>query len=160
MTSEEFINEVRIIRPALILQARHNLGADEEEAEDVVQDALLRLWKIHPELKSPMSKMAAIVVRNLAVDRLRQKQKWKAVTIPPPDEECTDDERINRILNIIESLPPMQQMVLRLRHMEGMEMKDIAEITGTSEVAVRKTLSRARQSVRNKYFTNKGNDDE
>lgn len=49
-------------------------------------------------------------------------------------------------------LPDKQQTVLQLRHMEGMGMADIAELTGSSEVAVRKALSRARQAVRNIYL--------
>ena len=38
--------------------------------------------------------------------------------------------------------------ILRLRHLEGMEMNEIAVLTGSSEVAIRKALSRARQAVR------------
>ena len=45
----------------------------------------------------------------------------------------------------------MQQTILRLRHIEGMEMKEIAELTGSTEVAIRKTLSRARQTLKQQY---------
>ena len=55
------------------------------------------------------------------------------------------------MMNIVEQLPPMQQTILRLRHIEGMTMADIAAITGTNEVALRKALSRARQAVRLQY---------
>jgi RNA polymerase sigma-70 factor (ECF subfamily) len=56
------------------------------------------------------------------------------------------------MLAIIETLPSLQQTILRLRHIEGMEMKDIAELIGTNEVAIRKALSRARQAVRTQYM--------
>jgi RNA polymerase sigma-70 factor (ECF subfamily) len=46
----------------------------------------------------------------------------------------------------------LQQTILRLRHMEGMELRDIAALTGSSEVATRKALSRARQAVRLQYM--------
>ena len=46
----------------------------------------------------------------------------------------------------------MQQTILRLRHIEGMEMSDIAEMTGSNEVALRKVLSRARQAVRLQFL--------
>ena len=62
------------------------------------------------------------------------------------------DESLDRLMAIVESLPSMQQTILRLRHMEGMEMSDIAEITGSNEVAVRKALSRARQAVRMQFL--------
>jgi RNA polymerase sigma-70 factor (ECF subfamily) len=49
----------------------------------------------------------------------------------------------------------MQQTIVRMRHMEGMEMAEIAELIGTSEVAVRKSLSRARQSILKKMNNEK-----
>ena len=55
------------------------------------------------------------------------------------------------MMKVIEQLPSKQQTILRLRHMEGMEMKDIAEPIGTNEVAIRKSLSRARMAVRDEY---------
>jgi RNA polymerase sigma-70 factor (ECF subfamily) len=54
-------------------------------------------------------------------------------------------------MNLIEALPTMQQTILRLRHVEGMEYSEIARITGSSEEAVRKALSRARLAIREKY---------
>ena len=68
------------------------------------------------------------------------------------EADAGDDERLARILSVIEGLPPLQQTILRLRHMEGMELRDIAALTGSSEVAVRKALSRARQAVRLQYM--------
>ena len=56
------------------------------------------------------------------------------------------------MMGIVDSLPSLQRTSLRLRHMEGVEMKDIAEIIGSSEVALRKALSRARQAVRQQYM--------
>lgn len=139
------------MRPQLINQARRYL-ADTDDAEDVVQDALLRLWLIRSQLQVPMERMAAVVVRNLCVDHLRRRKPRVPVDQLPEQEQPTADERIDRILAIVDMLPPLQQTILRLRHMEGMEMADIAELTGSNEVAVRKALSRARQAVREKYL--------
>ena len=61
-------------------------------------------------------------------------------------------ENLDRLMAIVESLPSMQQTILRLRHIEGMEMSDIAEMTGSNEVALRKVLSRARQAVRLQFL--------
>ena len=58
-------------------------------------------------------------------------------------------------MKIIDRLPTLQQTLIRLRHMENMEMKDIAALVGSNEVAVRKALSRARQAIRNKYLNDK-----
>ena len=48
-------------------------------------------------------------------------------------------------------VPTLQQTILRLRHIEGMEMREIAELTGSSEVAIRQTLSRARKALKQQY---------
>ncbi|WP_461186510.1 RNA polymerase sigma factor, partial [Trueperella pyogenes] len=53
------------------------------------------------------------------------------------------------------TLPTMQQTILRLRHMEGMEMQQIAELIGSNEVAVRKALSRARKAIKAQYLNRK-----
>ena len=147
MTTEVFKQEAQTIRPQLINQARRYLG-DADEAEDVVQDALLRLWQMCPELKSPMRPLATVVVRNLAIDHPHMEPLGQLAV----EEETQVDARLERVLTVIDTLPPMQQTILRLRHMESMEMSEIAELTGSSEVAVRKALSRARQAVREKYL--------
>lgn len=152
MTTEEFKQEAQTIRLQLVNQVRRYLN-DADEAEDVVQDALLRLWQMHAELRSPMLPMAMIVTRNIAIDRLRRRQHVEPLCQQMADDAPTADERMERILAIIDTLPTMQQTILRLRHIEGMEMSDIAEIIGSTEVAVRKALSRARQTVREKYFS-------
>ena len=150
MTTEEFKQEAATIRLQLANQARRYLG-DADEAEDVVQDALLRLWLMHSQLEVPMERMAAVVVRNLCIDHLRRHKPRETVEQLADAAQPAVDERIDRVLAIIDTLPPLQQTILRLRHMEGMEMADIAELTGSTEVAVRKTLSRARKKVREMY---------
>ena len=138
------------MRPQLINQARRYL-ADTDDAEDVVQDALLRLWQMREQLTPPLVRMAVVVTRNLAIDHLRRRRPAASLELVAAEEEPSADERTERILAIVDMLPPLQQTILRLRHMEGMEMADIAELTGSTEVAVRKTLSRARKKVRELY---------
>lgn len=150
MTSEEFKQEAQALRPQLISLAKRYLK-DTDEAEDVVQDALLKLWQMHGELRSPMAAMAATITRNLSIDRLRRQHRTEPIRQIAEDEPQAD-ERTERILAIIETLPTMQQTILRLRHLEEMEMKEIAELTSSTEVAVRKALSRARMAVRQQYL--------
>lgn len=130
--------------------ARRYLADD--DAEDTVQDALLRLWQMVDKLRMPLDGLASVLVRNLCVDKERRRHRTLALTEAGDYEDNGRDERIERMMGIIESLPSLQQTILRLRHMEGMEMKDIAEIIGSSEVALRKALSRARQAVRQQYM--------
>ncbi len=157
MTQEEYKDEVRRIRPKLLSVARRYVGDD--DAEDTVQDVLLRLWQMLDELRLPVDALATVLVRNQCVSLLRKQRH--AVALPAAIASdgfsvgvATDStgENLDRLMAIVESLPSMQQTILRLRHIEGMEMSDIAEMTGSNEVALRKVLSRARQAVRLQFL--------
>ena len=65
------------------------------------------------------------------------------------------NERLEHLMKVLGTLPEMQQAIVKMRHMEGLEMAEIAELIGTSEVAVRKSLSRARQSILKKMNNEK-----
>jgi RNA polymerase sigma-70 factor (ECF subfamily) len=151
MTQEEFKEEAQRLRPRLMLTARRYLGDD--DAEDTVQDALLRLWQMVGELRQPFDALALRLTRNLCIDKVRRKRPTLTLTDSGETGEADDnDERIERMMAVVSTLPDLQQTVLRLRHLEGMEMNEIADLIGSSEVAIRKALSRARQAVRQKYM--------
>ena len=151
MTQEEFKEEAQRLRPRLMLTARRYLGDD--DAEDTVQDALLRLWQMVGELRQPFDALALRLTRNLCIDKVRRKRPTLTLTDSgETDQAENDDERIERMMAVVSTLPDLQQTVLRLRHLEGMEMNEIADLTGSSEVAIRKALSRARQTVRQIYL--------
>lgn len=150
MTQEGYKEEARRLRPRLLQTAQRYLSDD--DAEDTVQDVLLRLWQMVDTLRMPIDTLAQVLVRNFCVDRLRRSRPSLTLTDNCEQAEETEtDERIERVLAIIDTLPTLQQTILRLRHIEGMEMKQIAELTGSSEVAIRKTLSRARLSLKRQY---------
>jgi len=147
------MEEARRVRPQLLLVARRYLSDD--DAEDVVQDALLRLWQMVGEVRRPMDALASVLTRNLCISQLRRQRCPSGLSeenITSEDSDYADDERLSRMLAIIETLPSLQQTILRLRHIDGMEMKDIATLIGSNEVAIRKALSRARQTVRIQYL--------
>ena len=150
MTQEEYKEEARRLRPRLLLTARRYLC--EDDAEDTVQDVLLRLWQMVDQLHRPIDALATVLVRNFCVDRLRRERPSLALTANSEQaDETESDERIERIMAMIDALPTLQQTILRLRHMEDMGIEEIAELTGSSEVAIRKALSRARQTLRQQY---------
>ncbi len=144
------MEEAQRLRPQLMLMARRYLGDD--DAEDVVQDALLRLWQMVGELRQPFDALALRLTRNLCIDMLRQRKPTVMLTDSSETGETDSDERIERMMAVISTLPTLQQTILRLRHLEGMEMNEIADLIGSSEVAIRKALSRARQAVRQIYL--------
>lgn len=154
MTVDEYKEEANRLRPMLVATAQRYLN-DADGAEDIAQDALLRLWQLCPQLKIPIGGLAQVLVRNLCIDHLRRRKPREGIEALPPNvtlhSETADHERIERMMQVVETLPDVQQTILRLRHMEGMEMKDIARLMQMEEPAVRKALSRARQAVRNQF---------
>lgn len=155
MTTEEFEIEIVRLRPKLIEKARKYLR-DDDEAEDVVQDALCRLWQMCDKLHLPIDALAMVLTRNLCINKLqRQKPTVSLGQHQAEGDNTSNHQRVERMMSIIETLPELQQLILRLHHMEGMKTRDIAEMTQMSEAAIRKALSRARMMVREKYLNNR-----
>ena len=153
MTKSEYEIAMQRLRPMLIAEATKYLG-DANDAEDMVQDAMMRLWQMCSQLHSPVDGLARILVRNLCLDAIRRRKPREGIEALPAaignSNEAVEHERIERMMSVVESLPDVPQTILRLRHMEGMEMIDIARLLQMEEAAVRKALSRARQAVREK----------
>jgi RNA polymerase sigma-70 factor (ECF subfamily) len=64
-------------------------------------------------------------------------------------------DELEQLLKIIGRLPDLQQSILRMKHLDGLETDEIAALTGSSHEAVRMNLSRARKKVRD-WFLEKG----
>lgn len=148
------MDEAKAMRPMLLNVARNILGSD-EEAEDVVQDAMLRLWQLRDEPIRNLKGFARIVVRNLSLSKVRRKSQTVDISHADIADEAETErnEQIDRMMELVDALPTMQQTVLRLRHMQEMTMADIATLIETSEAAVRQSLSRARRSIIEQYKT-------
>jgi RNA polymerase sigma-70 factor (ECF subfamily) len=67
-------------------------------------------------------------------------------------EEVSHTEMLASVLEIIDTLPSKQQIVLRLKHIESMEVEDIARVAQMSIDAVYQNLSRARRSILQKFI--------
>ena len=96
MTQEEFKDEVGRLRPKLLGVARRYVG--DEDAEDVVQDVLLRLWQMLAELRLPIDALASVLTRNMAVSLLRRQPRPQPDASMMADEaDAGDDERDEEI---------------------------------------------------------------
>ena len=69
-----------------------------------------------------------------------------------PEESLIDSEETAGVMEIIASLPSVQQAVIRMKHIEGLEVGEIARITGSTPGAIRVALSRARQSIKDIFM--------
>ena len=161
MSQERFKAEILPIRDKLFHIAQKILVV-EEEAEDAVQEVLLKLWHTRDSLdkyESPAA-FATAVIKNHCLDRLKVKNRQESLDETYNARAGTDNpylqlERKNTedlIRKIIEKLPQLQQAIIRMKDMEEYEVEEIAEITGTKVESVRMNLSRARKKVREEYI--------
>ena len=161
MSQERFKAEILPIRERLFHIAQRIL-VEEQEAEDAVQEVLLKLWHSRDSLNnydSPAA-FATTVTKNLCLDRLKVKNRQESLNDAYNERAGNDNpylqlERKNTteiLQKIIENLPPLQQAIIRMKDMEEYEVEEIAEITGTNIDAVRVNLSRARKKVREEYI--------
>jgi len=150
-----FSNKVLVLSETLYRTAKSIL-LDEELAKDSVQDLYLKLWEKRNSLHEVenMTAFALKVLRNLCLDKLRKKKEIDAISevemvrAPSLHEIVEHKDMIRVIKKLIDQLPELQRTIIRLRDVEGLEIKNIAYITSTSENAVMVNLSRARQKIR------------
>jgi RNA polymerase sigma factor (sigma-70 family) len=161
MSQELFKAEILPIRQKLLFHAQRILE-NEFEAEDAVQEVLLKLWHIREKLPDydNVAAFATTVTKNHCLDRLKVMKRTDPLDDSHQARAAFDNpylqmERKNTELilkQIIEGLPPLQQAIIRMKDMEEYEVEEIAEITGTKPDAVRTNLSRARKKVREEYL--------
>ena len=157
MEQQEFEEWVRRMRQRLLAEARQRLG-DADEAEDTVQDAVLKLWAMRTELSQyhSMDGLGVVMVRRMALNKKRQ---WHASQqqMPlladdhTPETALISREERERLEHLLLSLPSAQQAVLRMKHIDGMEVAEIARTTGSTPEAVRQCLSRARRNMMKQF---------
>lgn len=146
----------KMYRFALALVRRH------DEAEDAIQDVSASLWRRWAELDAVRSveAYAMSAVKNRCLDYLRSApvkigeaiQPFHAVHEQTPYASVEQADMVAWVGKLVAALPVQQQMLIRLRDVEGYELSEVAEILGMSEGAVRTGLSRARQRIREKLL--------
>ncbi|MDD7318594.1 MAG: sigma-70 family RNA polymerase sigma factor [Prevotella sp.] len=141
------------------------LTANTVEAEDLVQEAFMRLWLKRNELHDVVSPLSFGIrtMRNIFLDRLRKRHIRESdrdlaeVTITEnatAESSLIATETLQSILLLIEKLPEQQRRIITMKDLEGMTYEQIAQQTGLSEAGVRTSLSRARQALRQQFKAN------
>ncbi|WP_152467011.1 RNA polymerase sigma factor [Sulfitobacter sp. THAF37] len=144
------------LTPRLFAHARRVLG-DTAEAEDVTQEALLRLWKIAPGWRTGEARVGTWcyrVVANLCTDRLRKRRSVPLDTVAEPEDprpEAADRlqqlARRDALQAALESLPDRQRQAVVLRHIEGLSNPEIAEILDIGVEAVESLTARGKRGL-------------
>lgn len=163
MTAEEFKKQYLPYQQKLYRIA-FRLLEDSFDAEDIVQNAYLKIWNKRNELLHIENKEAfcVVLIRNLCLDFLRSKKKHYTLSIEETDlsekaqtiDEIDLKSDLERVKYLIGLLPEQQRKVLILKHYDEYSLEEIEEITGLKSVHIRVLLSRARKKIRELFIYN------
>jgi len=132
-------------------------GAGKDEAEDIAQDVMLRLWQMHDELSryESVEALASLMARHLLRNHQRRRQPEKldeavvvSLSTSPHDllEMKEDDEWLTAKL---QQLPTTQRTLLYMRQVERRSHEEIARLLGIETTSVSTLLARARRTLLN-----------
>ncbi len=135
---------------------------DESKAKDLYQDLMMRLWERRQQLDGIENTRAFLLtsVRNRCIDILRKEPatgELSAETVdilPNPHQRAEQSDTLNYLHRLIDELPEMQRIIIRLKDVEELDTGEIARIVSMTENAVTVNLSRARKKLREKIVTN------
>ncbi|MEO0938577.1 MAG: RNA polymerase sigma factor [Pseudomonadota bacterium] len=147
------------LAPRVYAQAYRMLG-DTAEAEDVAQEAMMRLWRVAPDWRAGEAKVSTWLYRvaaNLCTDRLRRRRR--AVpgldAVPEPADPAPSAEaglqaaaRTDALSRALAALPERQRLAVVLRHIEGLANPEIAQIMEIGVEAVESLTARGKRALR------------
>lgn len=134
-----------------------------EEAQDVVQDTLIKVWNRRDEWDDidSIEAYSLTVCRNLSLDRMKKKshqtESLDSIPTETPDqngspyEQMLQKDRIDLVKRMVNSLPEKQRSCMQLRDFEGRSYKEISQILNISEDQVKVNIFRARQAIKQRY---------
>ncbi|MCF6317392.1 MAG: RNA polymerase sigma factor [Marinosulfonomonas sp.] len=130
---------------------------ERSEAEDVVQEAMLRLWKIAPDWRQGEAKVTTWlyrVVTNLCTDRLRKRRDVALDAVAEPDDGrasvaqgMIEAQRAAALTAALATLPERQRQAVVLRHLEGATNPEIAQVLEISVEAVESLTARGKRAL-------------
>ena len=158
MTQEEFTHIANEMRRKSVSIAQ-GFGYGLEDAEDIAQDVMLKLWCLHEKMDDAarLKASVAIITKQVCIDKWRTTHIQTRVgdTMPIVDEDSLYDkleyaELEQWMKEQIDNLPSTSSIVLRMRQLEHRELSEIAEILDIRQTSVSTLLSRARNELLNK----------
>lgn len=127
------------------------------EAEDVAQDAMMRLWQMAPSWEPGQAKVSTWLYRvtlNLCLDRKRKKKPDALSDVAEPEDDAAsvvdrmqDDARKDALQVALSKLPDRQREAVILRHIEELSNPEIAGVMGISVEAVESLTARGKRAL-------------
>ena len=161
MKEISFRNDILPLKDKLYRLALR-ITLDSAEAEDIVQDTMIRVWNKRDEWAqfNSIEAFCLTVARNLAIDR-SQKSEAQNIELTTETQEMSDgstperqlerSEQMDLVRKLINELPEKQRTIIQLRDIEEKSYKEIADVMQLTEDQVKVTLFRARQRIKAKY---------
>ncbi|QEH42327.1 RNA polymerase sigma factor [Chitinophaga sp. XS-30] len=160
MSSEVFMTQIMPIKQKLYRFALRLLG-NEEDAKDIIQDALIKVWH-NKEKMGELQNLEAWcmrITRNLALDKIKSRKYrmtddlGRAQEVPAspqhnPHQTAEKSDLMRRVHGLINKLPEKFRTILQLRDMDGLSYQEIAEVLEIEMSEVKVNLHRARKQVR------------
>lgn len=130
-------------------------GAGKDEAEDIAQDVMLRLWQMHDELNryESVEALAALMARHLLRNHQRRRPPEaldEAMIVSlntSPHDELEEKENDEWLTKRLQQLPTTQRTLLYLRQVERRSHEEIARLLGIEITSVSTLLARARRTL-------------
>lgn len=163
MKKISFQNDVLPLKNKLFRLALR-ITLNREEAEDVVQDTMIKVWNARDRWQEfdSIEAYSLTIARNLSLDRIKKMENQNDSleeqtterldeTSSTPSERMIQKDKLNIVRNIINELPEKQRSCLQLRDIEGKSYKEIADILSITEDQVKVNIFRARQTVKQRF---------
>ena len=161
MKKVSFRNDVLPLKNQLFRLALR-ITLSREEAEDIVQDTMIKVWDKRYEWSNidSIEAYSLRICRNLSLDRLKKRdnqndsleeEQLDTVHTSTPQDRLIDQDRLRVVKEIVDSLPEKQRSCMQLRDFEGKQYKEIADILGITEEQVKVNIFRARQTVKQQF---------
>lgn len=145
------------LTPRVLAHAYRMLG-DRAEAEDIAQEAMLRLWNVAADWRVGEAKVTTWlyrVVGNLCTDQLRKRRAVPLEDAPEPLDDAMSapdrlmaEARAKAVMAALKKLPERQRRAVILRHFEGLSNPDIAEVMGIGVEAVESLTARGKRALK------------
>jgi len=163
MEQTQFKKEILPLRQRLVLYAERLLE-NKCDAEDIIQEVFLKLWSMRDELDNYhcINALSVTMTKHFCLNRLKINQREREdlnglVLIDEnlsPDVHLEQKDSVAHVMRIIDQLPGLQQAVLRMKHLDGLEIDEIAALTGSTPESIRMNVSRARKKVKEIFLKN------
>lgn len=147
MTDEELTKYIGLYH-GTVFRLAFSYIKNREEAEDICQEAFIKLYESRVEFAAPDNCKAWLirVTINLSKNLLRSARF--ARTDELDENVALPDEQRRELLESVMRLPPAYRAVIHLYYYEGYSVKEIADMTGTSVSATTTRLSRGRERLK------------